>query len=91
VYAIAFRPAGQTLRFKSSYSRCPGHHTWCHGFCQRDNFVTKSTLPHRNLPAKTRATPTLRQLHIPLERYVQRTDKQKFSNKMELKKTTSDE
>jgi len=37
VYAIAFRPAGQTSRFKTSYPRWPGSPSWCHGFCQREN------------------------------------------------------
>src|SRR5665647_2106949 len=58
VYAIAFRPAGQTSRYKPSYSRWPGHPSCCHGFCQRDKFVTNSTILHRRIPAKTHAIAT---------------------------------
>jgi len=38
---------------------------WCHGFCQRDNKQNNIITLHRTTSAKTRATATLRQLHIP--------------------------
>ena len=38
---------------------------WCHGFCQRENKLITITILHRTTSAKTRATATLRQLHIP--------------------------
>jgi hypothetical protein len=38
---------------------------WCHGFCQRDNKQNSFINLYRTTSAKTRATATLRQLHIP--------------------------
>src|SRR5665647_572371 len=43
----------------------PGTPSWCHGFCQRDNKQNNIITLHRTTSAKTRATATLRQLHIP--------------------------
>jgi len=42
-----------------------GGSRWCHGFCQRENKVIINVILHRTTSAKTRATATLRQLHIP--------------------------
>ena len=42
-----------------------GDSHWCHGFCQRDNKQNNITILHRTTSAKTRATATLRQRHIP--------------------------
>jgi len=42
-----------------------GDSHWCHGFCQRDNRQNNIISLHRTTSAKTRATATLRQLHIP--------------------------
>ena len=38
---------------------------WCHGFCQRENKQNNIIILHRTTSAKTRATATLRQRHIP--------------------------
>jgi len=38
---------------------------WCHGFCQRENKQINIIILHRTTSAKTRATATLRQRHIP--------------------------
>jgi hypothetical protein len=43
----------------------PGTPSWCHGFCQRENKQINILTPHRTTSAKTRATATLRQRHIP--------------------------
>jgi len=42
-----------------------GTPSWCHGFCQRENKVITIITLHRTTSAKTRATATLRQRHIP--------------------------
>ena len=42
-----------------------GDSRWCHGFCQRENKQFNIITLHRTTSAKTRATATLRQLHIP--------------------------
>ena len=42
-----------------------GDSRWCHGFCQRENKQINIISLHRTSSAKTRATATLRQLHIP--------------------------
>jgi hypothetical protein len=42
-----------------------GDSRWCHGFCQRENKVITIITLHRTTSAKTRATATLRQRHIP--------------------------
>jgi hypothetical protein len=42
-----------------------GGSRWCHGFCQRENKQFNIITLHRTTSAKTRATATLRQLHIP--------------------------
>jgi len=42
-----------------------GDPQWCHGFCQRENKQINIISLHRTTSAKTRATATLRQLHIP--------------------------
>ena len=42
-----------------------GGSRWCHGFCQRENKVITIIILHRTTSAKTRATATLRQRHIP--------------------------
>jgi hypothetical protein len=43
----------------------PGTPSWCHGFCQREKKQINIITLHRTTSAKTRATATLRQLHIP--------------------------
>jgi len=42
-----------------------GDSHWCHGFCQRENKKNNIISLHRITSAKTRATATLRQRHIP--------------------------
>jgi hypothetical protein len=42
-----------------------GDSHWCHGFCQRENKQNNIITLHRTTSAKTRATATLRQRHIP--------------------------
>jgi len=42
-----------------------GAPSWCHGFCQRENNQNNIISRHRTTSAKTRATATLRQRHIP--------------------------
>ena len=42
-----------------------GDSHWCHGFCQRENKQNNIISLHRTTSAKTRATATLRQRHIP--------------------------
>ena len=42
-----------------------GDPRWCHGFCQRENKQNNIITLHRTTSAKTRATATLRQRHIP--------------------------
>jgi len=42
-----------------------GDSHWCHGFCQRENKQINIIILHRTTSAKTRATATLRQRHIP--------------------------
>jgi len=42
-----------------------GHSPWCHGFCQRENKQNNIISLHRTTSAKTRATATLHQRHIP--------------------------
>ena len=51
-----------------SGAACPalaGTPSWCHGFCQRENKLITITSLHRITSAKTRATATRRQQHIP--------------------------
>ncbi|HNV63230.1 MAG TPA: hypothetical protein PKN54_09825, partial [Candidatus Cloacimonas acidaminovorans] len=43
----------------------PGTPSWCHGFCQRENKQVTIITLQRITSAKTRATATLRQRHIP--------------------------
>ena len=42
-----------------------GDPRWCHGFCQRENKQNNIISLRRTTSAKTRATATLRQRHIP--------------------------
>jgi len=47
---------------------CPataGTPAWCHGFCQRENKLLTIITLQRTTSAKTRATATRRQQHIP--------------------------
>ena len=43
----------------------PGTPSWCHGFCQRENKQITIISLQRTTSAKTRATATRRQQHIP--------------------------
>jgi len=54
--------------FVAGATACPaaaGTPAWCHGFCQRENKLITIITLHRTTSAKTRATPTRRQQHIP--------------------------
>ena len=60
--------SGQNERLSMAVQAAPapaGDSPWCHGFCQRENKVITIITLHRTTSAKTRATATLRQLHIP--------------------------
>ena len=54
------------MRLAAQAGPAPAWHShWCHGFCQRDNKQINIIILHRTTSAKTRATATLRQQHIP--------------------------
>ena len=60
--------SGQNERPSMAVQAAPapaGIPSWCHGFCQRENKQNNIIILHRTTSAKTRATATLRQLHIP--------------------------
>ncbi len=60
--------SGQNERPSMAVQAAPapaGDPRWCHGFCQRENKVISIITLHRTTSAKTRATATLRQRHIP--------------------------
>jgi hypothetical protein len=71
VGALSARLSGRSRRAKT-IARCglaplpQGPPSWCHSFCQRDNRQNNIITLHRTTSAKTRATATLRQRHIPL-------------------------
>ena len=60
--------SGQNDRLLMAVQAAPapaGGSRRCHGFCQRENEQNNIIILHRTTSAKTRATATLRQLHIP--------------------------
>jgi len=60
--------SGQNDRPSMAVQAAPapaGDSRWCHGFCQRENKQNNIITLHRTTSAKTRATATLRQRHIP--------------------------
>ena len=71
VCVIAFRPAGQTSRYKPSYPAvrsapaAAGDSLLVSRFLPSREKSNSRIILHRTTSAKTRATATLRQLHIP--------------------------